>query len=211
MITGKYYEKNDGYKYVLNTLKEQFGEGITMSIVEEAVSKCNALCKEYADLPEKEKAHTDQMIFLRSVLYMQMIRHMPEEQAIDLLTEAVRIGVEPDRKRLRRLTKAPFMCSLFLRVFSKMISTLFNEEAGFQTKLYEANNRRLRVDVLQCPYHKYCTLLGCKELTATFCYSDDCVYGGLTGIQYHRNGTIGRGAEQCDFSRKHCNIRRDKR
>lgn len=39
MITGKYYEKNDGYKYVLNTLKEQFGEGITMSIVEEAVSQ----------------------------------------------------------------------------------------------------------------------------------------------------------------------------
>ena len=39
MITGKYYEKNDGYKYVLNTLKEQFGEGITMSIVEKAVSQ----------------------------------------------------------------------------------------------------------------------------------------------------------------------------
>lgn len=39
MITGKYYEKNDGYKYVLNTLKEQFGEGITMSIVEKSVSQ----------------------------------------------------------------------------------------------------------------------------------------------------------------------------
>ena len=26
MLTAKYYEKNNGYKYVLDTLKEQFGE-----------------------------------------------------------------------------------------------------------------------------------------------------------------------------------------
>lgn len=56
MITRKYYEKNDGYKHVLSTLKGQFGEETTISIVEEAVSKCNALCKEYANLPKKEKS-----------------------------------------------------------------------------------------------------------------------------------------------------------
>lgn len=91
MITRKYYEKNNGYKYVLSTLKGQFGEETTISMVEEAVSKCNALCKEYAGLPKKEKVHTEQMIFPRATLYMQMIRHMPREQAIDLLMEAIRI------------------------------------------------------------------------------------------------------------------------
>lgn len=199
MLTAKYYEKNNGYKYVLDTLKEQLGEETTVSIVDEAVKKCNALCRKYAGLPKKEKVHTDKMIFPRAALYRQMIQHIPSEQAIDLLMEAIRIGVEPDMKRLRRLTKPTFMRSLFLKAFYKMLSVSFNEEAGFKTKFYETDNKRLSVDVLQCPYDKYCTLLGCKELTSTFCYSDDCIYGNLTGIEYQRNVTIGRGADKCDF------------
>lgn len=199
MITRKYYEKNDGYRYVLSTLKSQIGEEKTLFIVNDAVRKCNEFCREYAELSKKEKNHTEQMIFPRAALYMQMIKYIPKEQATDLLMEAIRIGVEPDIKRLRTLTKPTFMRSVFLLVFSKMLSTLFNEEAGFQTKFFKANTMRLRVDVLQCPYHKYCSLLGCNELTATFCYSDDCIYSNLTGIQYQRNGTIGRGADKCDF------------
>ena len=199
MITRKYYEKNDGYQHVLDALRKEFGEDITASIVNESVSRCNALCREYSSLPKKGKVHTEKMIFPRAALYAQMIHYIPKEQAIDLLMEAIRIGVEPDMKRLRWLTKAPFMRSLFLWIFSRMLSTTFNEEAGFQTKFYESSSKRLRLDVLQCPYHKYCALLGCKELTATFCYSDDCIYGNLTGIDYKRNGTLGRGAEKCDF------------
>ena len=199
MITRKYYEKNDGYKDILDALKKQFGERMTLSMVQNAVCECNALCKEYDSLSKKEKLHTHQMIFPRAALYMQMTQHMPKEQAIGLLMEGIRIGVEPDMKRLQRLTRLKFMRSLFLRIFSKMLSTLFNEEAGFYTKFLEADNKRLRVDVLKCPYDKYCTLLGCRELTATFCYSDDCIYGSLTGIEYRRSATIGRGAEKCDF------------
>lgn len=46
---------------------------------------------------------------------------------------------------------------------------------------------------------KYCELLGCKELAATFCLSDDRVYGDLCGITFQRQGTIGRGSDHCDF------------
>ena len=199
MITRKFYEKNDGYQYVLDALRKEFGEDIIASIVNESVSRCNALCREYSALPKKEKVHTEKMIFPRAALYSQMIRYIPKEQAIELFMEAIRIGVEPDMRRLRWLTRAPFMRSLFLRVFSKMLSTSFNEEAGFQTTFYESSCKRLRLDVLQCPYHKYCSLLDCKELTATFCYSDDCIYGNLTGIDYKRDSTLGRGADKCDF------------
>ena len=92
------------------------------------------------------------------------------------------------------------LCASLIPDISLVLSISFNEEAGFKTKFYEADNKRLRVDVFQCPYDKYCTLLGCKELTATFCYSDDCIYGNLTGIEYQRNVTIGRGADKCDFN-----------
>ena len=80
-----------------------------------------------------------------------------------------------------------------------MMYTMFNEKAGFKTKEFESDSKHYRVDVLQCPYMKYCELLGCKELTATFCLSDDRVYGDMCGIAFERQGTIGRGNNQCDF------------
>ena len=80
-----------------------------------------------------------------------------------------------------------------------MINTMFNEDVGFKTKEHESNNKHYRVDVLQCPYMKYCELLGCKELTATFCLSDDRVFGNMSHISFKRQGTIGRGSAKCDF------------
>ena len=58
-----------------------------------------------------------------------------------------------------------------------MIGTMFNGDAGFKFAEIEADSRHYRVDVLQCPYMKYCKLLGCKELTVTFCLSGNRVYG----------------------------------
>ena len=128
-----------------------------------------------------------------------MVKYIPQEEPIGLMEESVRIGVEPDRKRLRAVTKLPFIRPLFFKIFRKMIGTMFNGDAGFKFAEIEADSRHYRVDVLQCPYMKYCELLGCKELTGTFCLSDDRVYGNLCGIAFERQGTIGRGGRQCDF------------
>lgn len=80
-----------------------------------------------------------------------------------------------------------------------MIGSMFNKDAGFEFKEIEYDNRHYKVDVLQCPYAKYCELLGCKELTSTFCFSDDRVYGDMCGITFERHSTIGRGSDKCDF------------
>ena len=37
------------------------------------------------------------MIFPRAAIYLQMIKYIPREEAIDLINESVRIGVTPDR------------------------------------------------------------------------------------------------------------------
>ena len=164
-----------------------------------AINLCNGLCEKYKDLSKKERIHTEQMIFPRAAFYLQMIKYISREEAIRLIEESVRIGVEPDRKRLHAVTKIPFIRPLFFKVFRGLIHTMFNEEAGFKTREFESDNKHYRVDVLQCPYMKYCELLGCKELTATFCLSDDRVYGNLSGIIFRRQSTIGRGSGQCDF------------
>ena len=199
MINEKYYEKLGGFTYLLNELRNKLGKEQTDALTGDAVKQCNELCEKYKDLPEKEKIHTEKMIFPRAAIYLQMVKYIPQEEAISLIEEAVRMGVEPDRKRLHIATKIPFIRPLFFKIFHKMINTMYNEETGFRVKEHEYDSKHYRVDVLQCPYMKYCELLGCKELTSTFCLSDDRVYGDMCGIAFERHGTIGRGSDKCDF------------
>lgn len=199
MVNKGYYEKLGGFSYLLNKLREKLGKERTDVLVNDAVELCNELCNKYKGLPKKERIHTERMIFPRVAIYLQMIKYISREEAIALIEESVRIGVEPDRKRLHIATKIPFFRPLFFKIFHKMIGTMFNKDAGFEFKEIETDSKHYRVDVLQCPYMKYCELLGCKEQTATFCLSDDCVYGNMCGITFERKGTIGRGSDKCDF------------
>ena len=199
MVDKRYYEKLGSFSYLLGELRKKLGTEQTDALVNDAVMLCNELCGKYQELPQKEKLHTERMIFPRAAIYLQMIKYISQEEDIGLIEESVRIGVEPDRKRLHAATKLPFIRPLFFKIFHKMIGTMFNENAGFKFKEIEADSRHYRVDVLQCPYMKYCELLGCKELTGTFCLSDDRVYGNMCGIAFERHGMIGRGSDQCDF------------
>lgn len=199
MIGKRYYEKLGGFSYLLGKLRKKLGEEQTDALVNDAVKLCNELCEKYNGLSPKEKIHTERMIFPRAAIYQQMIRYIPCEEAIALIEDAVRIGVEPDRKRLHIATKIPFIRPLFFKIFRGMIGTMFNGDAGFRFEEIEADSKHYRVDVLQCHYVKYCELLGCKELSGTFCFSDDRVYGDMCGIAFERQGTIGRGSDICDF------------
>lgn len=199
MVDKRYYEKLGGCSYLLGELRKKLGKEQTDVLVDDAVKLCNELCNKYKNLPKKEKLHTEQMIFPRAAIYLQMIKYISREEAIGLIEESVRIGVEPDRNRLHIATKLPFIRPLFFKIFHKIIGTMFNGDAGFKFEEIEADSRHYRVDVLQCPYMKYCELLGCEELTSTFCLSDDRVYGNMCGITFERHGTIGRGSNKCDF------------
>ena len=199
MIDKRYYEKLGGFSCLLNELRKKIGKEQTDILVHDAVNLCNELCGKYKGLSKKEKMHTERMIFPRAAIYLQMIKYISREDAISLIEESVITGVEPDRKRLHAATKSPFVRPLFFKIFHKMIGTMFNGDAGFRFAEIEFDSRHYRVDVLQCPYMKYCELLGCKELTETFCLSDDRVYGNMCGITFERKGTIGRGSDKCDF------------
>lgn len=198
-VDKRYYGTLGGFTYLLGELRKKLGKEQTDALVGDAVNLCNELCNRYRDLPQKEKIHTERMIFPRAAIYLQMIQYIPREEAISLIEKSVRIGVEPDRKRLHAATKLPFLRPLFFKIFHKLVGTMFNGDAGFKFAEIESDSKHYRVDVLQCPYMKYCELLGCKELTATFCLSDDRVYGDMCGITFRRQGTIGRGSDKCDF------------
>ena len=69
------------------------GEDQTGAIVNDAVNLCNELCDKYKRLSDKEKIHTERMIFPRAAIYLQIIKCISREEAIRLIEESVRIGV----------------------------------------------------------------------------------------------------------------------
>ena len=87
MVDKRYYEKLGGFSYLLGELRKKLGEGQTDVLVNDAVKLCNELCDKYKCLPKKEKIHTEQMIFPRAAIYLQMIKYIPP-----------RIGHQPDRR-----------------------------------------------------------------------------------------------------------------
>jgi len=151
MVDKRYYEKLGGFSYLLGELRKRLGEERTDALVSDAAALCNELCGQYKGLSKKEKIHTERMIFPRAAIYLQMIQYISREEAIALIEESVRIGVEPDQKRLHSVTKLPFVRPLFFQIFHKMIGAMFNGDAGFKFAEIEADSRRYRVDVLQCP------------------------------------------------------------
>ena len=73
--------------------------------------------------------------------------------------------------------------------------------AGFGPMKAQAYEKKgeYKMDILECPYNRYFTELGCPELTKVFCDNDERMYGNLAGIKFERQGTIGKGADHCDF------------
>lgn len=72
--------------------------------------------------------------------------------------------------------------------------------AGWRTVPARDDEQCYGFDVVGCWYHETLTVLGAPELTAVFCKMDDYLAGLVpAAIVWSRQGTIGTGAERCDF------------
>ena len=80
-----------------------------------------------------------------------------------------------------------------------MTKRVFGAGNGFQNVFYPKKKDEYRMDIVACPYCRYLTELGCPELTKIFCENDERIYGSLPGLIFERTGTLGKGADRCDF------------
>ena len=101
--------------------------------------------------------------------------------------------------KLAKLLRLPGMRGLFIRIWDPLTRKIFGPNNGFKNVFHPKEKGAFRMDILACPYFRYFTELGCPELTRIFCENDDRVYGNLPGIAFERTGTLGKGAQRCDF------------
>jgi hypothetical protein len=164
-----------------------------------ATAELDKILARYADLPKGVHTHTDSFIFPTAAIYLTYKAAVGEEKAYGIVEKAAAENAGSKGKKLANLMRIPGMPSLFIKIWDPMTIKIFGPKCGFKNRFYPKKKGEYRMDVLECPYNKYFTELGCQELTKLFCRSDELAYGNLPGLNFIRTSTIGRGGERCDF------------
>ena len=185
------------------TVKEEmdrcFPQSLSDDLWKKAETRLEAILREYDSLSGGVRTHTDHYIFPAAAIYLTLCGVTSQENAYAVIENAaIRNSTEVGRK-LAKLMKLPRMKSFFVWFWHPMVKKLFGSSRGFQNVFYPKKKGEYRMDVTACPYCRYFTELGCPELTKIFCANDERCYGNLLGLEFKRTGTLGTGADRCDF------------
>ena len=164
-----------------------------------ATVKLDGLLTRYGDLPKGVHMHTDSRILPSAAIYLTVKEAIGPERAYRVIEDAAIRGCAEIEKKLQKLMRLPGMQSLFVKAWDPMTKKLFGAGNGFQNVFYPKKKGEYRMDITSCPYCRTFTEQGCPELTKIFCENDERIYGRLPGLKFERTGTLGKGAERCDF------------
>ncbi len=165
----------------------------------QAAERLSGILTRYADLPKAMRFHTEDRILPSAAIYLTAKERLGEETAFSIVENAAIELTDQLGKKLARMMRLPGMRSLFVRVWDPLVRKVFGPDNGFRNAFYPKQKGEYRMDVLACPYCRYFTELGCPELTRIYCENDERTYGNLPGIAFERTGTLGKGADRCDF------------
>ena len=189
-------------------IKDEMDRQLTLKrsnfIWRKATKRLDSILDQYKDLPKGVHTHTDSFIFPAAAIYLTAKKYIPAEKAYSIIENAAVANTTAAREKLVKLMKIPGMAGLFVRMWDPVSRKMFGENCGFKNVFYPKEKNAYRMDIIACPYNRYFTELGCPELTKIFCENDDRTYGNLPGLKFIRTGTLGKGAQKCDFYLKKC-------
>ena len=164
-----------------------------------ATEKLDSILVRYAALPKGVHMHTDKRIFPSAAIYLTVKGVFGQREAYSIIENAAAEGCKGIAKKLVTLMRVPGMRGLFISIWNPLTRRVFGKNNGFQNVSYPKEKGAYRMDIIACPYCRYFTELGCPELTKIYCENDERTYGNLPGIVFERTGTLGKGADRCDF------------
>ena len=189
-------------------IKDEMDRQLTLKrsnfIWRKATKRLDSILDQYKDLPKGVHTHADSFIFPAAAIYLTAKKYIPAEKAYSIIENAAVANTTAAREKLVKLMKIPGMAGLFVRMWDPVSRKMFGENCGFKNVFYPKEKNAYRMDIIACPYNRYFTELGCPELTKIFCENDDRTYGNLPGLKFIRTGTLGKGAQKCDFYLKRC-------
>lgn len=199
--------KETQLNFIYDDLSREYGE-------KQAQLLYSLMCQKYTDLCKCEmKLENEQMnehIFKRILptmgVYMTLLENgFTKEKALAVVYNAIQCNAHYKAEENAKLTKMPFTYSLF-RMFAKSHIKKKYPIEGFTVEWKRHDCREIHFDIVRCIYKEICEKYHCPELCTVFCQSDITAFAGYRPkIIFERLGTIGEGANCCDFHFIHGN------
>lgn len=188
-------------KFLCDDLIKKYGK-------EQGESLYAFMCKRYTQLCETEtKSENTEMnehIFKRLLpmigVYLTLIENgFTKEEALTVAHTEIQRNACDKAKENAKLTKMPFTYGLF-KMFAKSHMKKSYPTEGFAVEWKKHDSREIHFDIVRCIYRDMCEKYSCPELCQVFCQSDITAFAGYEPkIRFERLGTIGEGADCCDF------------
>lgn len=200
------YKETD-FSFLYDDLTRKYGNGQGKQLY-------TLMCEKYASLCEQEtKSENQEMnkhIFKRLLptmgIYLTLVENgFTKEQALMITHKEIQHNAHNAAEENAKLTRMPFAYGLF-KMFAKSHMKKRYPSKGFVVKWRRHDNKEVHFDIVQCIYKDMCAKYGCPELCTVFCQSDITAFAGYAPkIRFERLGTIGEGADCCDFHFIHGN------
>ncbi len=187
-----------GKAFIKQEIDRRLSPSLSKKVWDNACMRLEHIYGSYRDIPKKVASHTDGFIFPAVAIYSALKKYAPDE-AYDIMKTTMKEKSEQTGRSLAKMAKVPGFTKFFLSLWPPVSRKMFGEAAGFKNVFYPSEKGCFRMDITQCPYHKYMTELGCPELNILFCDNDVYAYGNIPGLKFSRTKTIGAGDELCDF------------
>lgn len=120
-----------------------------------------------------------------------------KEESLTMVKNAMYEAVQPNRRKMQKLSKMPGLVGLLKWIFPKM-EKKFNGE-GWNITYPQTEKGCFAFHVNQCIFKTIFDAYDVPELGPVFCYVDNIIYGELPGVAFEREGTLCSEKDTCDF------------
>ena len=192
-----------GKRFIREEIFRRLSPEMSTRVWSDATARLAQMFEDHPDLPKGVAAHTDNFIFPAAAIYLSLKETAPDE-AYDILKVTMKERSTKMGCSIAKMTKIPGFKSFFLFVWDKLSHSMFSVKSGFKNTFYPKKKGEFRMDITECPYHKYLKEAGCPEINILFCNNDVYQYGNLPGLKFTRTKTIGAGDGLCDFKMEIC-------
>ena len=196
-MIAKIYRPNGSFKPTFIALRSRRSAAEVRRIAEEASALYTELMTRHKELNTLTRMHYQQCCE-RAAIYLTVKRYYPDS-TIELIDLSVKEYCEKIGRSVNRSLKLPAFRRNFFSVMMFVAMNVFGTKGGFRSREVSKTKDEARFDVLECPYCRFLGELGCFELTANFCKSDEYTYGSLDGIAFERTQSLGTGGSRFDF------------
>jgi len=179
----------------------QFGKDEGRRIYAQTSARYENLCNS-ADYKNNDEIryHLTKNLLPTLAYYQALQEHgFSKKEALSYVRKETVRAAEIKKAEQAKTVKVPCAYLMYRLLVKSVMNKKFPSE-GWDIQWVRCDGKEIHFDMTRCIYKDICDEMDCPELCAVFCENDDIAFSGLMPkIRFERQGTLGKGADLCDF------------